>query len=454
MKIILATYNYLPFHWGGSEYYVAGLAKFLQASGHEVIVVAATSDEAFEQYETLLENEVLRFLTYSHEGIKVYGGQIKKSSLEESYAKNNPDWESHWKPFWQLIENEGFEADLIHLHAHTAFISESFVRSARQQWSAARLVFSYHTPASCPKDTLLHFGETACEIKPDPSVCTACVLQEKSGGQESILRPLGRLLPNLSWSALPAAFRLKHLISLQINGFQRFLQLMDQVMVFSDQIRQVLLKNELEVEKIWMDRHGIDERFRLESSQERSEEKINFVFLGRFTKVKGLHTLLNSWNELAPNPLRELRLVGGSQNPEPEIAAALKAVEHRKDVKLIGSVKPEEVREILCEAHCLIIPSEWVEIGPLVLHEAIACGANVITSDIGGCAELAYYYGDACTVFPMRNTEALKSKIENFKYRKPQRKVRYHKDHYEVVLDQYKLQIKESKKRRCETTVH
>ncbi len=51
-----------------------------------------------------------------------------------------------------------------------------------------------------------------------------------------------------------------------------------------------------------------------------------------------------------------------------------------------------ELLDIYRQVHCVIIPSEWFEIGPLVFHEAISAQCNIIASDIGGCAELGNYY--------------------------------------------------------------
>ncbi len=95
MRIILATYNYYPWHWGGSEIYVHGLAKFLQKEGFEVLVVAAVSETALENNTPVYEDEFMQVILYDYEGIKV-AGCINHVSKTEIYSRYNPTWKMSW----------------------------------------------------------------------------------------------------------------------------------------------------------------------------------------------------------------------------------------------------------------------------------------------------------------------------------------------------------------------
>jgi hypothetical protein len=63
----------------------------------------------------------------------------------------------------------------------------------------------------------------------------------------------------------------------------------------------------------------------------------------------------------------------------------------------------------------VIIPSEWVETGPLVFHEAVTCGCDIITSDIGGQKELAELYKGKSYLFKMGDKVSLKNVITGYK---------------------------------------
>ena len=53
-----------------------------------------------------------------------------------------------------------------------------------------------------------------------------------------------------------------------------------------------------------------------------------------------------------------------------------------------GAVTHNELAPFLAGVDVLAVPSVWLETGPLVIHEAQACGLPVLGSDLGGIAEL------------------------------------------------------------------
>ncbi|MEK7255679.1 MAG: glycosyltransferase, partial [Bacteroidota bacterium] len=163
-----------------------------------------------------------------------------------------------------------------------------------------------------------------------------------------------------------------------------------------------------------------------------------FIFLGRFTKVKGVATLLRAWLQL-PEAASERRLVliGAGKDLEKEIAGLLEKAARRSDVQNLGVLDVSVIRQRLEAAHCIVVPSEWVEIGPLVLHEALACGANVLVSNVGGNKELAEFYGEGCQTFRMGDAGDLAQKIRDFQFSPMQKKVRKQVEHYALVLEKY-----------------
>jgi glycosyltransferase involved in cell wall biosynthesis len=67
------------------------------------------------------------------------------------------------------------------------------------------------------------------------------------------------------------------------------------------------------------------------------------------------------------------------------------------------------------KTHCVIIPSKCVETGPMVFHEAAACGCDIISSDIGGQGELVNVYRDKAFSFNFGNSESLYKVIVGYK---------------------------------------
>jgi len=83
----------------------------------------------------------------------------------------------------------------------------------------------------------------------------------------------------------------------------------------------------------------------------------------------------------------------------------------RNDVKWLGALNQVELAEVYRKADYVIVPSECYEIGPLVIHEAIASGCRVMASDIGGCKELLNHYNMKESQFITGDSDDLKRKI-------------------------------------------
>lgn len=101
------------------------------------------------------------------------------------------------------------------------------------------------------------------------------------------------------------------------------------------------------------------------------------LFVGRLAEEKGLSTLCAA-ARLAPAVA--LRVAG--TGPEAGLLQGIPSVAH------LGALSAAEVREAMCRAQALVMPSLWYENFPRTLVEAFACALPVIASRIGALAEL------------------------------------------------------------------
>ena len=90
--ILLATYSYYPYHWGGSEVYVQGLAKRLIADGYKVKILASVPEVGLKDCDLVYNDEYLQIGIYEHKGVEVIGC-VLDPSREEIYSRYNPNWE-------------------------------------------------------------------------------------------------------------------------------------------------------------------------------------------------------------------------------------------------------------------------------------------------------------------------------------------------------------------------
>ena len=106
------------------------------------------------------------------------------------------------------------------------------------------------------------------------------------------------------------------------------------------------------------------------------------VFVGRLAPEKGIETLLEAWKTLGGEiPLRIL-----GDGPQADLVA--RTAREVPGVTWLGHQGREQVHEIMGGARCVIVPSAWYEVLPMVVLEAFASGAPVVVADLGALAEL------------------------------------------------------------------
>ena len=106
-----------------------------------------------------------------------------------------------------------------------------------------------------------------------------------------------------------------------------------------------------------------------------------FIYFGRLTRQKGVHTLIRAAAG-AGVPL----LIAGT-GPELEPLKSL-AAELGAEVSFLGHLSGETLHQAIRGARAVVLPSEWYENAPISLLEAYALGKPVLGARIGGIPEL------------------------------------------------------------------
>jgi glycosyltransferase involved in cell wall biosynthesis len=153
------------------------------------------------------------------------------------------------------------------------------------------------------------------------------------------------------------------------------------------------------------------------------------VYAGRWERIKGIYTLLKAWLTTPDDGSRK-RLVLASRKPDvvpQELQELFERISARNDVVLAGNLAQTQLSELYRQSHYVIIPSECVETGPLVFHEAVASGCRVISSNIGGCFELSTVYPGVSETYEVGDAAALTAKIESSA------------DHWKPVAERYRV---------------
>ena len=376
MKVIQAVGWYFPTSTGGTEVYVRSVARHLRAAGVEVLIAAPLAGAAAPS-------------SYIHDGVSVFRYPIPASANRAEVrgdvlvrgAEHLHRWLSHEKP------------DVVHFHTLLTGLDLTEIEAARSV--GARVLVTSHTSALgylCPRGTLLRWGKEACDGIVSRATCTACLLQRRgvprgaawllastpspiSDVLDRVERPFGT---GMGMSAYVRARRERQsALFTRIEGFH----------VLTERGRRALIANGAPEQKISLNRLGTDTttagRFARSAGR-----PLTIGFLGRLDPVKGLDVVLRAVDALRGVDLR-LDVRGIATSEFPDVLAGLQhAIAADTRITYGGPVAETDVPAVLAAWDVLVCPGKSLEGGPTVALEALAVGTPVISSDVGGVAEI------------------------------------------------------------------
>jgi glycosyltransferase involved in cell wall biosynthesis len=170
----------------------------------------------------------------------------------------------------------------------------------------------------------------------------------------------------------------------------------DRIVAVCEWLHDALSINGVPSEKLFLSRQGIDGAFAARvaqvrasrSSQPRSEFRV--LYLGRWDPVKGIHILVQAIHMIPKDIPLKLAVHAIAKSPEErDYASKVTKMSDGDSRIVIGShIARDKLPEVLAQADVLVVPSLWLETGPLVVLEAQAAGLPIIGSRLGGIAEL------------------------------------------------------------------
>ena len=129
----------------------------------------------------------------------------------------------------------------------------------------------------------------------------------------------------------------------------------------------------------------------------RTGEETRFLFVGRLIERKGLDVLLQAFTRVDRS---ELWIAGDGPLREPVMAAA--AQDER--IRIFGHVGGQDLVDLYSQVDALVVPSLYEAWG-LVVHEALANGLPVITTDQVAAADDLVDHGVNGFVVPAGSAE-------------------------------------------------
>lgn len=344
---------------GGSDRYFFTLAELLQKHGHRVIpfTAANANNEPSEwegyfprgaDFEHPSAGDLLRFL-YSHDAVKSIRRLLQDTNI-----------------------------DLAHFHIYYGKLTTSILEVLKRD--------------GIPLIQTLHEYKLTCPVYSHLSndqICEACEGKHfwralpKRCNRGSLARTALSVTESYISKMLGAVKKFDHFIS--VSHFHR-----------KKMISYGVPEDKISTVHNFVDVSDITPNFSIG----------NYVlYFGRVHQSKGILTLIKAAVPLTHVPIY---IVGdGEAMPEVQRIIEQNGCQH---IHLLGFKQGDELRELILNSICTVLPAEWYENCSMAILESYAYGKPVIGANIGGNPELIVDGVDGFLV-PSAGTEALRDKL-------------------------------------------
>lgn len=368
MKVLLVN----KFHYikGGSETYYFGLAELLQKHGCEVIFFSMKDEKnrPCEQEEYFVDHVD-------------FNAPMNKMQTVRSAMKMLYSLEAR-KKFEQLILDE--KPDIIHLNIFQSQLTGSIVDVAKKYHIP--VVYTAHDLKSiCPNYQMLNHGK----------VCEKCI----NGNYRNCFKT-GCMKDSKAKSLLATA-------EAYVYKVKKIYQKFDLIITPSEFYKKKIDEAQIVQCPVVHMPNFLPEETEYNCSNTKGDY---FLYFGRLSHEKGILTLVKAY--VMAKLKKPLYIVGSGPLKE-QIESLIKEKGMEDRIKLLGFKQGQELKEIVANALCVCLISEWYENGPYSIMEAQAAGRPVIVSSNGGLPELVEDGKTGYIVKP-QNASDLAKKMELF----------------------------------------
>lgn len=363
MKLLYVVHQFLPKSVAGTEVYTDRLIREMQRD-HEVHLLYGDLEPEQPQYD-VHEGD--------YQGIPftrmIYNYRV--GSFEETYRNAAAE-----EVFLEVLDR--FRPDLVHIqHLQAWSVGLPLLARAR----GIPVVHTLHEYAGiCPAGGQMILPDLVRCDGPGPQPCGACIRTQP------LMSPDEAGVPADEVPAFEATRRA-----------EAYLEMADSVSLFispSRFLRERFIASGYPADRLIATDNGFDvtpfDGYRREESRGADGGRvIRFAYVGAMVPYKGVHVLVDAFNEMTEEGW-QLHIHGGvrPESPHYPYQEEIRARATDPRIRVHGAFRPDEVAEVYRDVDVLIVPSVWVENSPLTIHEAFVVGAPVITSNLGGMAEL------------------------------------------------------------------
>ena len=417
-RIVQVVHYFLPGHPHGAENYTYHLSRQLQKTN--------------------------QLYVFCREGKDFFGKDVSKNELfnglpvRRLYYNPPPTFEATYRNSFVDKEFEHFldvvNPDIVHFQ-HFVRLSASMVEVAKRRGIPTILTL-HDFWFLCPQIQLLTNSNQICYGPDSNTKCANCEnifhIYGELHSSESFpdrkdtkvnffkyppepFRTVKKLLPSKLKAALkekllktrPAAGSITpEMIGKRSRFLRQILDKVDVILAPSKFLRERFISYGIGKNRIVHSDYGIDHRLLINCAKEFSN-KFRFGFVGGTSEHKGIRVLIQAFNKIKENNTD--LFVFGPYHPAylDKLKRELK-IDSR--ITFCGPFNNGEISSVFSKIDVLVYPSIWHENRPIAILEALFAKIPVITSNLGGMAELVQD-GVTGLLFEAGNPEDLAQKM-------------------------------------------
>jgi glycosyltransferase involved in cell wall biosynthesis len=422
LRILYVVHGFPPDTWAGTEVYTLHLARAMQRLGHDVLVLARTDARAGEREFELRED--------SFQGLRVLRmpRDVVDQSLRESYRHSQAE-----RVFRDVLARE--KPDLVHFQ-HLLHFSAALPRIAREAHLPSVVTLNDYWPL-CARVQFIRPDGVRCDENQGLG-CLVCV-KDKNPRRIALARRLFPLVrpavalarmfdraPLERWEQrvgrpsrlvrmlrdydaarerndfvldgiaaadlciAPSRFLLKKMLDTGRFDPRRFVYSDYGIGASDALVRSGVASDEAATDAVASDaasRGDVPTSVAGPAKRVDADGNVRFGFIGSLVGYKGVDVLVRAMGELTG--ARCVLHVHGDFKPDTDAYhAELARLARGARVVFHGRFANERIGEIYRDTDVLVVPSIWFENSPITIHEAFVHATPVVTSNIGGMAEL------------------------------------------------------------------
>jgi len=378
MKIVQAVGWYYPDSIGGTEIYVAELARQLRGCGHDVLVAAP-------------EPGVRSPRTYDLDGCVVFRYPVPEfATREEAQGDAIVRGAEHFHSWLGEVR-----ADIVHFHTFVTGLGLQEVLAARR--AGSRVIVTTHSSSLgflCQRGTLMWQGRTICDGRVDVRRCAECELEHRGAGPGAAhalaavpawLAAYARSLPG----PVGTAMAMTDLIERNDLRQRAMLEIVERFVVLTQRAADIVIANGAPPEKVVVNRLGVSEPI-VARPPGGPRRQVRIGYVGRLDPIKGVLDLADAIQRVPRDVPMRVEFRGPAQTQADRETKATIAARLSGDarVMLAEAVSPSSIPNVIGSYDVLCCPSRCLEGGPTSGLEAMAAGVPVIAASVGGIAEV------------------------------------------------------------------